>query len=165
MLQRILILAVCALLARAAAASELGETRVLSHIGQPLQAEIELTGITAQERGRAVRLASPDIFKQANIKPDPALASVKFTVEERDGVAVVRATSAQPVMAAYVHLFLEIPHGASHAVRALTFWLTPMPPGSEPVVAAVTPPPKAAWTVKPRKKAAVPAVAKTEPAI
>jgi hypothetical protein len=127
-----------ALLAAPAYGAELGDTRVLSHVGQPLNAEIELTGISAAEAGRlAVRPASADLYLQANIKPDPALASLKFEVEQRGGQIVVHATSGRPVTAPYLHVFVEVPAGAGYAVRALTFWLPPAPPGA--VVAQAEP--------------------------
>ena len=61
-------------------AAELGEMAVLSHVGQPLLAEIELTALAPEEaKGVAVRLASPDVYRGGGIGMDPALQTLTIT--------------------------------------------------------------------------------------
>jgi pilus assembly protein FimV len=72
------------LLPSLAVAAGLGKLTVLSGLGQPLRAEIELL---ATEKGEAdnlsVRLPSADAFRKANIDYSGALLSIKFTIEQR----------------------------------------------------------------------------------
>src|ERR1700704_4261703 len=70
----------------AACAAGLGKLTVLSALGQPLRAEIELTAVSNEEAGGLVaKLAPPDAFRLANIEFNPALLSLRFAVEQRNG--------------------------------------------------------------------------------
>jgi pilus assembly protein FimV len=65
-------------------AAGLGKLTVLSALGQPLRAEIELTSVSQEEAaGLAAKLASPDAFRTANIDFNPALLSLRFNVVQR----------------------------------------------------------------------------------
>src|SRR5262245_10562139 len=56
----------------AAHAAGLGKLTVLSALGQPLRAEIELTAVSGEEASNLVaKLASADAFKVANIDFNP----------------------------------------------------------------------------------------------
>ena len=88
-------------------AAELGEMAVLSHVGQPLLAEIELTALTPEEAGGvAVRLASPDVYRGGGIGMDPALQTLMISPLERGGRQYVRVTTRQAIQAGHVHLYL-----------------------------------------------------------
>src|SRR3954469_22316387 len=90
-------LASAAILSSAAHAAGLGKLTVLSALGQPLRAEIELTSVSPDEAsGLAAKLASPDAFKTANIEFNPALLSLRFNVEQRGGRQFIRVSSTQP---------------------------------------------------------------------
>src|SRR5690349_11538458 len=87
-----------AVLATSAYAAGLGKLTVLSSLGQPLNAEIELTAVSADEAGGLVaRLAPNEAFRLANIEFNPALQSLRFSVEQRSGRQIVKITSAQPL--------------------------------------------------------------------
>ena len=110
-------------------AAELGEMAVLSHVGQPLLAEIELTALTPEEAGGvAVRLASPDVYRGGGIGMDPALQTLMISPLERGGRQYVRVTTRQAIQAAHVHLYLLLGNGGGAVVRLGTLWLTPAPP-------------------------------------
>ncbi|MDB5840594.1 MAG: fimV, partial [Herminiimonas sp.] len=109
-----------------AGAAGLGKLTVLSALGQPLNAEIELTSVTTEEAGSlVVRLASADAFRQANIDFNPALLALRFAVEQRNGRQVVKVTSAQPINEPFVDMLLEVGGGSSRLVREYTFLLDP----------------------------------------
>lgn len=109
-----------------ASAAGLGKITVLSGLGQPLNAEIELTtGSREEANGLAVKLASAEAFRQANVEINPALYSLRFVIEQRGGRSVVRITSAQPLNEPFVDLLLEVTGNNSKLVREYTFLLDP----------------------------------------
>ncbi|TDY30153.1 hypothetical protein [Janthinobacterium sp. 75] len=110
-------------------AAELGEMAVLSHVGQPLLAEIELTALAPEEAsGVAVRLASPDVYRGGGISMDPALQTLTISPLERGGRQYVRVATRQAIQAGHVHLYLLLGNGSGAVVRLGTLWLTPAPP-------------------------------------
>ncbi|WP_206085772.1 type IV pilus assembly protein FimV [Massilia polaris] len=145
-------------------AVELGEVAVRSHIGQPLVADIELTGFAADGGTVDARLAHPDVFQGANIGMHPVLPSVRMSVMRRDGRQFLHITSIAPVQTQYVHLFLDLGEGGRRNVRAASLPLTPdprpAPPPPAPTPAAPVPIPLAAAAVpKPVAPAPKPAAA------
>ncbi|EZP34794.1 FimV family protein [Janthinobacterium lividum] len=123
-----------------AGAAELGEMAVLSHVGQPLLAEIELTALAPEEAsGVAVRLASPDVYRGGGIGMDPALQTLTISPLERGGRHYVRVSTRQAIQAGHVHLYLLLGNGNGAVVRLGTLWLTPAPPAAAPVSAPVRP--------------------------
>lgn len=122
-------------------AAELGEAIARSFIGQPLVADIELTALAPDEIGRLqVRLATPDVYRGANIVMNPALQSLTVTEVRRDQRQYLRVSTARRIDAQYVHLFLELSAGERSMVRAATVWLTPDPAPAPPPAAAVPAP-------------------------
>ncbi|RJF98862.1 FimV/HubP family polar landmark protein [Noviherbaspirillum saxi] len=115
-----------ALLFSNAYAAGLGKLTVLSSLGQPLRAEIELTSVSRDELGSlAAKLASAEAFRQAGIDYTPALASLRFAVEQRGERQVIRLTSAQPLNEPFVDMLLELSGPNGRLVREYTFLLDP----------------------------------------
>jgi pilus assembly protein FimV len=139
-------------LTSAAHAAGLGKLTVLSALGQPLRAEIELTSVSTEEaNGLVAKLANPDAFRAANIDFNPALLSLRFTVEQRSGRQIVRITSSQPMNEPFVDMLLELSWNSGRLVREYTFLLDPAELRSTQS-AQVAPPP----AVRPRAQAATP---------
>ncbi len=159
-------------------AAELGEMAVLSHMGQPLLAELELTALAPDEAsGVAVRLASPDVYRGGGIGMDPALQTLTISPFERGGRHYVRVATRQAIQAGHVHLYLLLGNGNGAIVRLGTLWLTPAPPAAvassvpaRPAVPAPVPvlapvpssPPRAAAGAPPPDAAALAARARAE---
>ncbi|MES2742193.1 MAG: hypothetical protein V4754_14755 [Pseudomonadota bacterium] len=125
-----------------ASGAELGELTVRSFIGQPLLADIELTAVAPDEAGDLqVRLASPDVYRGANVGIDPALQSLSVAVLRREQRTYLHLSSSKPVNASYVHLFLELSGAGRNTVRAATAWLSadPSPKPSAAASAQVVP--------------------------
>jgi len=121
---------VSALMFGNASAAGLGKLTVLSGLGQPLRAEVELTAVGPDEGGMLnPKLASIDAFRRANIDFNPALRSLHFSVEQRGGNRqVISITSATPISDPFVDLLLEVGgNSSSHLVREYTFLLDPTP--------------------------------------
>lgn len=138
------------LLPSLALAAGLGKLTVLSGLGQPLKAEIELL---AMEKGEAdnlsVRLPSADAFRKANIDYSGALLSIKFTIEQRgEGHHVVVLSSTQPINEPFLDLLVELDWNTGRLVREYTFLLDP-PEYKAPLPApAIAAPAAAAPTIK-----------------
>ncbi|MFL6674685.1 MAG: FimV/HubP family polar landmark protein, partial [Massilia sp.] len=113
-------------LSSAAHAAGLGKLTVLSALGQPLRAEIELTAVSGDEAsGLVAKLASPDAFRVANIEFNPALLSLRFAVEQRSGRQYIRISSSQPLNEPFVDMLLELSWNNGRLVREYTFLLDP----------------------------------------
>ena len=84
-----------ALLPCVAGAAGLGRITVLTAIGQPLIAEIELVAVTPQELSSlSARLALPDTYRQANLQYNVALTGARLTIEKRpDGQPFLKIAS------------------------------------------------------------------------
>ena len=140
-------------------AAELGEAQVLSHIGQALVADVELTLIEDPAAKVAVRLANPDVYRGANIAMPPVLSSLNMTVMRRDGRQFLHLTSLKPVERRILHVYLELVDGGQRSVRLVSLWLTPdpnpAPPSPLPVREPVAAPVKAAPVPAPRPAAAL----------
>ena len=110
-----------------ASAAGLGKLTVLSSLGQPLRAEIELTAVSGDEANQLMpKLASADAFKQANVDLNPVLYSLRFTVEQRGGKPVILVTSGQPINEPFVDMLIELGgNGSGRLVREYTFLLDP----------------------------------------
>ena len=116
-----------ALLVSNAGAAGLGKLTVMSGLGQPLFAEIELTAVSKEEAGTLVpKLASAEAFRQANIDLHPSLLGLRFSVEQRGERQVIRVTSAQPMNEPFVDLLLELSAANGRLVREYTFLLDPV---------------------------------------
>ncbi|MBG7621542.1 LysM peptidoglycan-binding domain-containing protein [Herbaspirillum sp. AP02] len=122
-----------------AQAAGLGKLTVLSSLGQPLRAEIEVTSVSADEAGKlSARLAPAEAFRRANMDYNPVLGSLSFVVEQRQGRHFIRISSSQPVSDPFVDLLMELSAGDSRLLREYTFLLDP-PDSKAPRNAQVAP--------------------------
>ena len=87
------------LFASNADAAALGKLTVKSALGQPLDAEIELSAVTSGEDGLlAPRVAPVDAYRSAGIDFNPVLYSLRFTVAKHDdGRQYIAVSSTQPI--------------------------------------------------------------------
>ena len=109
-----------------AGAAGLGRLSVASALGQPLQAEVEVTSVTPEEAASlSARLASPDAFRAAGLQFNSALSGLRMAVQERRGRHFVRITSSTPLNEPFVDLMVELNWSAGKFVREYTFLLDP----------------------------------------
>jgi len=154
----------------AAHAAGFGALHVRSSLGQPLQAEIDLTGVTAEEAQNLVaKLATPDAYSRAGLTYNPIVSSLRASLERQsNGNYVVRLRSTQPVAEPFVDVLVDLNWASGHVSRAYTFLLDPVGSSNTaqnfaptPVVQATTP--GAAESVAPapaaQPQAAAPATA------
>jgi pilus assembly protein FimV len=143
-------------------AAGLGKLTVLSALGQPLRAEIELTSVAPEEAGAlTAKLAPADAFRQVNIDFNPALLSLRFAVESRGNRQFIRVSSNQPINEPFVDMLLELTWNGGRLVREYTFLLDPseLKSSQPPQVAAPFDVPALA---KPAASASAPAASASE---
>lgn len=121
-----------------AQALSLGRLNVLSALGEPLLAEIEVPQITEAEAGSLrIGTASPDTFRAAGADFNAALAGADVRLLRRaDGRAYLRVTSNRPVNEPYMDLILEANWASGRIVRDYTMLFDPpnLRPNTAPVV-------------------------------
>ena len=109
-----------------AQAAGLGRLTVLSPLGSPLNAEIEIVSLQpGEEDNLSARLASADAYRQAGIEPSSALRTVRFAVVKRDGRPVLRVTSTAPVNEPFVDLLVDLEWTGGRLTREYTVLLDP----------------------------------------
>ncbi|UCE30883.1 MAG: pilus assembly protein FimV, partial [Burkholderiales bacterium] len=108
-------------------AAGLGRLTVQSALGQPLQAEVEITALSREEvASLSVRMAPQAAFRQAGLEYNPVLRNLRLTIERRaDGTPFIRLTSAQPVNEPFVDMMVELNWASGRFVREYTFLLDP----------------------------------------
>ncbi|MBB4012113.1 FimV/HubP family polar landmark protein [Niveibacterium umoris] len=109
-----------------ASAAGLGRLNVFSGLGQPLRAEVEVTGSAEELESLNARLASPDAFRRANIEYAPQLTSLRLSVERRGAGAVVKVSSDRAFNEPFVDLLLELNWTGGRLLREYTFLLDPI---------------------------------------
>src|SRR5512134_767237 len=124
-----------ALLPSVAGAAGLGRITVLTAIGQPLIAEIELVAVTPQELTTLnARLALPDAYRQANLQYNVALTGARVTVEKRpSGQPYLKIASTRAVTEPFIDLLVELTWASGRLSREYTALLDP--PGIPPLPA------------------------------
>lgn len=157
----------------AAYAAGFGQLRVQSNLGQPLQAEIDITGVTPEEADSlAVKLAAPSAYSRAGLTYLSAISSVKLDVQKRpNGTYVATVRSNQPLSEPFVDILVDMSWSSGKITRAYTFLLDPA--GAKPsnqafspttVVQAATPDASPAAAPAPAPVASAPAAASPAPA-
>ena len=127
-------------LAAYAGAVELGDAHVRSFIGQPLSADIELTGLAGDAPVQAA-VADVDVYRGASIAMHPALAVANLSTYRRDGKRYLHISSSVPMKSDHIPIFFSLTENGQKSVRQATLWLTadpnPAPPPPAPVLAPV----------------------------
>jgi pilus assembly protein FimV len=128
-------------LSSTAGAAGLGQMNVLSSLGQPLQAEIEVLSVRKEDANTLlVRLASPDAYREANVPYGAALRGLSVGVVQRpDGRLYVRVVSSQAVNEPFLSLLVELNWPQGRLVRQYVALLDPpeYASGSQAVAPAV----------------------------
>jgi len=104
----------------------MGGINVVSALGQPLKAEVELVSVKKAEKSSLVaRLASPDAYKGAGLEY-PYGNKFKFQIDSRaNGEPYVKVSSAQPVNDPFVSILIELTWASGKLLREYTFLLDP----------------------------------------
>lgn len=124
-----------------AAALALGQIRVLSALGEPLRAEIDLTQISAEEAATLkAGIPAASAFQAAGVEYNPALSSARLALEQRpNGRYVLRLSSDRVVNEPFVDLIVETSWASGRIVRDYTLLFDPPPARPAPVAVTAAP--------------------------
>jgi pilus assembly protein FimV len=138
-----------------AQALSLGAIRVLSSLGEPLRAEVNLIDLTeAQARSLRPSLGKSDAYESMGLDYNPDLETMQFNLQRSpDGRAVLQLNNSRPVTSVFVDIVLEVSWAAGKVTRNFTLLLTP--PQTDSATAAAVP----VTPVLPLATAATPATA------
>src|SRR5882672_9210693 len=145
-----------------AQAAGLGKLTLISALGQPLNAEVEIVSLQPGEEDLSARLASPQAFAQAGIEANPILSDVRFTIERRGSTPILRLRSSQPINEPFVELLVELTWSSGRLVREYTFLLDP-PEYKTKMAIAATPPAQKPAAAEPTPAPTPPAQAEMKP--
>ncbi len=156
-LNKWLLAALLLLMPWAADAAGLGRLTVLSALGQPFNAEIDLVSVSQEEYSSlTAQLASADAYRQANLQYVSVTAGLRLSVERRtNGQPYVRITSTRPVNEPFLDLLIELNWASGRLVREYTALLDPPGYGAAPP----PPAPAAVPQVQPAPAAQAPVAA------
>ncbi|WP_394792116.1 FimV/HubP family polar landmark protein [Rhodoferax sp.] len=145
-----------------AMALSLGRLTVLSGLGEPLRAEIELPDISADEASSLrPEVAAPEAFRAAGLEYNAALIDLKIALQRRpDGRSFLRINSSRVVNDPFIDLILQVNWSSGRIVRDYTILLDPPTLRQAPATATTAPqiaPPVAAAPAPQSPPAAAPA--------
>lgn len=110
-----------------ASALSLGRIAVLSALGEPLRAEIDVPDITADEADSLkTSVASPEAFRAAGVDYNPVMGGLQISLQKRpDGRSFLRISSDRVINDPYVDLILEASWSSGRIVRDYTMLFDP----------------------------------------
>ncbi|MCL1887011.1 MAG: hypothetical protein FWG01_03640 [Betaproteobacteria bacterium] len=118
-------------------AASLGQLTVLSSLGQPLHAEIELLSVSPDEAPLlTVSLAPREAYQKSDIDYTPFLQSLNISIEKRGSHTFARITSSQPVNEPYIGILLELSTGQERKGREYVIVLDPAERRAVPLTSA-----------------------------
>ena len=120
-----------------ASALALGRVKVLSALGEPLRAEIDIPEIsTAETESLRAGPASPETFRAAGLEFDSVVSSVRVAVQRRaDGRPFLRLSSSRPVNDPFLDLIVNVSSSSGQVSRDFTMLFDPQGGrGSAPTV-------------------------------
>ena len=134
-----LLAAILVLMPWAAHAAGLGKLTVLSALGQPLSAQIDLVSVQKDELATlSARIAAPEAFTQANVQYSPALVGARVSIEKRaQGQPYIKITSSRAINEPFLSVLVELSWAQGRLVREYTALIDP--PGFAPGAPTSTP--------------------------
>jgi pilus assembly protein FimV len=124
--------------AGAAQALEIDRITIRSRLGEPLRAEIPVTGTAEELQALQAQLAAPVTFARIGLpRPQGVVADLRFNVVRAPGGgAVIRVSSATPVDEDFLTFLIQLDWGGGRMVREYSVALS-----TEDSMAASVPPP------------------------
>ncbi len=110
-------------------ALSLGRFQVLSSMGEPLRAEIEISLASAEEsQGLRAQIAPLRNFQQAGMEFNPSLEGVSANIDNRNGRWFIVLQGRKPMQDTFVDLILETQWSTGRLVRNYALLLNLAPP-------------------------------------
>jgi len=123
----------------------LGRMKVLSGMGEPLRAEVEIASASAEEsQSLRAQIAPPRSFQQAGMEYNPALEGLMANIESRPGGnPVIVLQGRKPVQESFIDLILETQSSAGRVTRNYALLLNAVADSAQktpsPALARTTP--------------------------
>lgn len=118
----------------------LGKINVLSGLGQPLNAEVDLSATRDELSGMQANLASVEAFRRAGIQYVALMTDIRVRVDKKpDGTPYLKITSNQPVNDPFLDLLIEVNWSQGRLQREYTFLLDPPAEAIKPAPIALGP--------------------------
>ncbi len=129
-------LAVClALMPFVAEAAGLGRLTVLSGLGEPFSAEIELSAGKDELSSLSARIAPTEIYAEHGVERTSSLGAIRVELGSKsDGSPVLRLSSPQPVNDPFLDMLIQVDWPTGRLLREYTALLDP--PGYAGITAA-----------------------------
>ncbi len=121
-------LAVCfALMPMASQAAGLGKLTVVSGLGEPLNAEVELLSTTKEELASlTAQLAPSEVFADQGVERAAILSAIRVEVGKRpDGTPILHLTSSQPINDPFLDMLIQVEWSSGRLLREYTALLDP----------------------------------------
>ena len=99
-------------------AAGLGELRVSSKLGQPLQGEIRVVSIKPGEEELSARIASLEQFEKANLTPRPGVVGARLSIVTVKGKTVILIKGTQSVNEPAFDVLVELTWPGGQVLRA-----------------------------------------------
>lgn len=113
----------------------LGQPRVISFLGQPLEVEIDLVGLEPdQQRYLSLRIANERHFERLGVLYTEYLDALTFDVVQSDGRWMARARTKNPVSEPYLEFPLQVSWPGGQLIKRYALLLEP-PARAEPTLA------------------------------
>jgi pilus assembly protein FimV len=146
-----------------APAQNLGRLALLSRLGEPLDAVIEITAVPpGASDSLSAQIVPIGVFERFGVTPAPPLEVVRVSVERSaDGRPVVRLRSTVPLEQPTVNMIVELAWNGGKMVRQYSFKIDPT---DRPVAKAEPPPPAQQAAAAPPAPPAPPAATPPAPA-
>ncbi len=112
----------------------LGDIKIKSSLGEPLNAEVDLFAVTKDDvSSLEAKLAAAETYSKRELHFDPALRGSRIAVLQRaDGGYYLRITSDRPINEPFIDLLIEMSWGGGQLLRAYSSFIDP--PGYLPGV-------------------------------
>src|SRR5258706_7083763 len=134
-------------------AAGLGKINIISALGQPLNAEIEIVSLQAgEEEGLVARVAPEEAFARAGIEMTAVLSDLRFSIEKRGAATILKLRSITPVNEPFLELLIELAWSNGRLVREYTFLLDPPDYKNRMAIAAQQPAAEPKPEAKPEAK-------------
>ena len=118
----------------------LGDITIRSALNQNLNAEIELLETRGLSESEIVaQLGTPDDFKRVGIERFFFLTSLQFHVEMRNGRAILRITTDQPITEPYLNFLVQLVWPSGRLLKEYTVLLDPPTYKEQPAPTVASP--------------------------
>lgn len=137
-IKRISLAVLLALMPVAANAAGLGKMTVMSGLGEPLNAEIEIAASKEELSSLTARIAPAETYAEQSIERTVSLNTVRVELSRKaDGTPILRLSSSQPVNDPFLDMLIQVDWPTGRLLREYTALMDP--PGYGDRIGSPTP--------------------------